>query len=267
MFGLADNSNIGFDGKFTSDARISEVEKAKASVANYFVEDGSQVSDHIITEARTFTVTGEVGEVKYHRNLTNNPMSKIFKSLGNIGIFLSPKTTSQIAKVSSVISTSENTISQIESLTQGVKYDLTVIGNDVLKSIFNLGGISKTSEQANFLKFVREYHQKKKLMKLETVRFGVVENLAIINYSVTVNDDNFLTYAIDFQEIRFVQTKTTPANKTAKAPTGKQAKTQTAKKVDKGVVHGKDIAKTDPVKNTTTIEKATKKSLLSKVFS
>ena len=61
----ADSDYIGFDGIFKSDARSQEKEAGKSTVANFYVEDGSQVSDHIIIDARNLTVSGEVSDVFY----------------------------------------------------------------------------------------------------------------------------------------------------------------------------------------------------------
>ena len=127
-------------------------------------------------------------------------------------------------------------------------------GNDTLQSlVFKKSGSSK-SVQSEFIAFIREYHQTKRLMKVETIRFGTYEDMAITGFSFSKNEDDYLTYTIDFQQIRKTQTIVTPIKRIAKNVTGKQAGIQTSDKQDKGVVQG---TKAGEVKT---------KSLLSKVF-
>ena len=243
---IADNDYVGFDGVFKADARSEERETGKATVTNFYVEDGSQVSDHIIVDARTLTISGEIAEVTFREEIFSQDYSTYQKEIGNIGIFLPNKTRSQTQILNKYVNQASSLKSQYEDTTNRFsrfgKYLGKVLGNDSLKNLIGSDENVKKSIQAEFIKMIREYHQKKMLMKVETLRYGIFENMAITGYAFNTVDDNYFSYSVDFQEIRKVITVVTPVKEIAKNPTGTQAKNQTANKQDKGVVQGKDLA-------------------------
>lgn len=254
----ADTDYIGFDGRFKSDARSEEKESGKSTIANFYVEDGSQVSDHIIRDAKQLTISGEVSDVFYQKNLLTNSFSQATDALGDISIYLPTTTSSQISKVNEYVNVSKNAKRRLDDFNQRYnkfgEYIGVATGNDTLKTLTNTETSSSKSTQAEFVAFIREYQHLGRLMKIETIRFGTFENMAISSYSFSKNEDDYMSYTIDFQQIRKTKTIVTPIKLIAKNATGKQAGIQTSDKQDKGVVQGtsKSASKTQ--------------SLLSKVF-
>lgn len=239
---IADNNYIGYDGIFKSDARVDERENGKSTVANFYVEDGSQVSDHVITDARTLTVSGEISEVTYQETVLSEDYSSYRDEVGNIGIYLPTRTNSQLKVFDQYVNQASNIKRQIEDAYSRTsrfgKYANDVLGNDSLNSMVSTETETKKSIQSEFVAFIREYHQLKRKMKVETHRFGIFENMIITNYVFNGSDNNHMTYTIDMQEIREAQTIVTPISLIAKNTVGKQAKSQTSKKQDKGVAQG-----------------------------
>lgn len=250
---LSDNDYIGFDGKFKTDARSQEKEGGKSTVANFYVEDGSQVSDHIIIDARTLTVSGEVSDVFYQREILTNNYAKSVDELGNIAIYLPSTTNSQKSVINKYVNQFEDLkrkVDDVESkVTQFGEYVADVTGNDTLKNFITKEGKSTKSVQAEFIKFIRTYHILKKTMRIETNRYGIFKKMAIVNYSFSKNEDDYTTYSIDFQEIREVKTLLTPVKQLAKNVGGTQSKIQTSDKQDKGVIQGTEKSLATKIKD------------------
>lgn len=259
----ADTDYIGFDGIFKADARSNERETGKSTVANFYVEDGSQVSDHIIVDARVLNISGEIAEVTYQRDLLTSSYTRAREEIGNISAYIPNTTLSQVNTIGKYVNTAANTKRLVDDnigrINRFGNYTGDILGNDSLKNVFFKNNESIESKQAQFIKFIRTYHQLKKTMKVETLRYGIFENMVITNYSFTQVDDNYFAYSIDFQEIRFVKTIVTNVKNIAKNPSGTQAKVQTSSKQDKGVVQGTDVKSTSNGQNKNA-------SLLSKIF-
>lgn len=251
-FGLgtntADTDYIGFDGIFKSDARSEEKESGKSTVANFYVEDGSQVSDHVIIDAKQLTVSGEISDVFYQKSLLTNSYSQATDALGNIAIYLPNKTLSQVSTINKYVNDYQNTYRKVEDFQKRFnkfgEYLGAETGNDTLKTMIVKDSGSSKSVQAEFIKFIREYQITKRPMKVETIRFGIFKDMMITDYSFSNNgDDDSTKYTINFQQIRKTQTIVTPVKLIAKNANGKQAGIQTSDKQDKGVAQGTDKEK------------------------
>lgn len=240
---------IGFDGVFKLDARIEEKIARKTTVTNFYLEDGSSASDHVIVEPLTLSITGEVSNVTFQKNLLLETYRQAREQLGNIGIYTPNRTLSMISKVDKILNTTTNAIRKVED----IKDKLQKIGaygqdNLGLKGLKEFIGDKKNLE-TEFIRFVEGYSTKRKTMQVETKKYGTLENMIITNYSIsTNNEDEAMSYTIDLQELRTVKTLITPIKEIAKNATGTQAGVQTQDAEDKGVVQG------------------VQKSLLSKVF-
>lgn len=249
---------IGFDSRFTADARIDEKMSRKSTATNFYVEDGSPASDHIIVDPLTLSISGEVSKVTYQRSYLLQEYLEARELLGSIGIYLPNRTNSQISKIGKTVNKISNTIRKAEDITDKIRsigaYGEDKLGIEGLSQYTNIDSLTGAKRiknlETDFIAFVEDYSTNRKLMKVETAKYGILENMAIVNYSITTNnEDNSMSYTIDLQEIRTVKTIVTPVKQIAKNPKG-QSGVQTQDKQDKGVVQGQDKSLAVKIKET-----------------
>lgn len=239
---------IGFDSRFTADARIDEKMSRKSTATNFYVEDGSPASDHIIVDPLILSISGEVSKVTYQRSYLLQEYLEARQLLGSISVYLPNRTNSQISKIGKTVNKISNVIRKAEDITDKIKSigaygedNLGIEGLNQYTDIDTLTNVKRVKNlETDFIAFLEDYVTNRKLMKVETAKYGILENMAIVNYSLTTNnEDNSISYTIDLQEIRTVKTIITPVKQIAKNPKG-QAGAQTQDKADKGVVQGQE---------------------------
>jgi len=239
---------VGFDGVFKAHASIDETIKGKATLSKYYLEDSSVVTDHIILDPKVLTVSGEVANVVFQRNALLDSYIKARSKLGAIGVYISPKTVSQVSQVSKYVNTATNTFRKLEDVGNKLSSTSSYLSNVTSAEIFDnvdsyINGSDSSlnkNNQSDFINFIQDYFNNKKTMKIDTAKFGTLQNMAITNFSINTKEKSFISYTIDFQEVRTATTIETPIQAVAKKVTGDQVKAQTSEKKDKGVVQGKE---------------------------
>jgi len=242
----SDSDYLGFDGRFTLDARIDEKLSQASTVTKFYLEDGSNAGDHIIVDPVMLSITGEVGKVTYQQSYLMQGYLKARSQLGSIGIYLPNRTLSQISKIGKTVNQAtnglrkaEDVINKIGSLGAYGEDDLGLKGLKQYTDINSLLGGKKTKNlESDFLAFVKDYVTNRKTLKVDTAKFGRLENMVITNYSLSTNNvDDSTSYTIDLQELRTVKSVSTPVKAISKNTSG-DASLQTKDKTDKGVVQG-----------------------------
>lgn len=253
----SDSDYLGFDGRFTLDARIDEKLSQASTVTKFYLEDGSNAGDHIIVDPVMLTINGEVGKVTYQQSYLQQGYLKARSQLGSIGIYIPNRTLSQISKISKTVNQVTNGLRLAEDISNEIgsigaygENDLGLKGLSQYTDIDSLlGGKKVKNLESDFLAFVKDYVTNRKTLKVDTAKFGRLENMVITNYSLSTNNvDNSISYTIDLQELRKVKSQLTPISALAKNAAGDALK-QIGNKVDKGVVQGVKKSLVTNIKN------------------
>lgn len=116
-------------GGFTMMVRTRETYDESAEVPTTYLEDGSSVEDHIIINPITVTIEGAVSDVFVSPSALQQISPRIASTIGQIGIYLPPRSASQAQKVAALASTAVDKIRQLDRVVQDGQQVLSLFGD------------------------------------------------------------------------------------------------------------------------------------------
>jgi hypothetical protein len=207
---------------FVINGKLNETIEQKAEVTSNLVESGVIITDHIIVQPATITITGEVSDVEFlPKDPQQQAIDKRINKINDIIMpFIPPRTTFQINKIQSMVNKVDK---YIDLATEEVKKGL-----QIYELVNPASGITR---QQAFTAFFSMLLKAKTPITL-TTKNKIWLNMALVGFSETSDQNSFLSFSFTFQELRFAQTETIAVEQ-AKNPSS-QAKDQVQEKVDIG---------------------------------
>lgn len=222
-----DTETVGIGG-FDLEVRVRDNINFTSTAPTSYVEDGSFINDHIILDPTIFTIEGEVSDIVIKPNRSNNIFKSDLPNIATFTQFLPSRTQSELQNIESFVETASDTIDKLDSISN-------------INNVYDLlqGTIDGLSPQRSFFQFIKTIHESKLLITIQTM-YGTFSNFRIVSSSLSKVDDNYTTYSLALQQIRFATTETTTIAKDASNPTG-DASTQTQGTSNKGTVQGSKV--------------------------
>jgi hypothetical protein len=218
-------------GGFVINAKLSEDIEQKAEVTTNPLESGEIISDHVVVQPTTITITGEVSNLELLPRTTEQ--SAINKHINNFTNIITPyipnRTNSQKNKIQGLINKAE---SYLDLADEAIKKGRQIY--DVLNGEQNYD--LETNQKA-FRRFFDAMLSARMPMTITTKNW-VWMNMVIVGFSENSDNESFLRFALTFQEVRFAETETLKL--TPIGSTSSQVKYQVENKVDIGKQNGKD---------------------------
>lgn len=218
-----------------------ETLNADCDVTDHYVESNTAYQDQITLKPKTYTVSGEVGELVWYQN---NPISQVFgqvaQRLEGVVSFLPIRSKSfnqmkkNVMKVSQWVDTASNALTKLSSLTTGSlgKYtDADGTEKDILGTL---------TRQAQAYQWLLYYRDNRMPLSVRTP-WGILNSYVITNLELKQpkesRDKSIIT--ITFKEFRLTSIKTVPFN--AEKYQGNAA-FENEPKADQGKTAGEDVS-------------------------
>jgi hypothetical protein len=221
----SDYERIGIGG-FTFYASVNESASKTATVTANPVENGSTINDHIIKNATTITIEGEVANLYLEPRVLPTSIQEIFPPVGIIQNYLPERTQTQISQINGLISTVDDYISAAdEAIEQGQQlYD------------FFTGKEADQTITAKFLEFFDNVYETNNVIDVECVD-KIYNNMVITSFTINKANINNYTFTISLQRIVEAETRLITLTKNADG----DAKSQGAALTDKGTQQTKEV--------------------------
>lgn len=221
----SDKQEIGI-GSFTAYVAVNESELLEATAPDVALEDGSTISDTIFLKPKIISIDGEVADVHQKFSKSDAVYQAVNNVIGQVTPYLPNRINSEIDKIQRLGDTARNAVAGLDdALSKG-------------EQIFNIVRKENqaTSNQQQFLTFIREAHAARELITVETAT-GVHNDMAIESVQLdTDNTSGKIMFSISLKQIRKVKILGFPfAGNPSKGLGG-----QIDKKVNNGVNQGEE---------------------------
>jgi hypothetical protein len=198
---------IGIGG-FTMYAATNRTRQRTAQAPVSYLENGSFSSDDIINDPIRLTITGEVADIHIEgsSSLLSLVPPAVSETLGAVRGYIPDRAAGTISKITGIISSVNDRISQIDSaIAAGQR-------------LFGLAGGATKSIQEQFLDHMESLYNARQPVSVE-MDYRNYTNMAIVDFSD--NKDNIedaLKFSITLQELRFNELQFTEITKAFPAP-------------------------------------------------
>lgn len=216
---------IGIGG-FNLFAKVNESTNYKAIIPTQVLEDGTTVSDDIINDPVTISITGSVGDS--HIELADLPeqIRQAQDVLGEITTMLPVRTQAQMNKVKAIGASVNDAINKADRFI------------DLGKSAYNLvsGGSNSKSLREKFIDYIEAVYFGKQLIDVE-VAYRTFTNMAIASLTIRTDASAAQTdFELIVQQVETSAAAYTDISSFYKAPAGNFAEGLS----DKGAQNPKD---------------------------
>lgn len=226
---------------FQTLVRVTENVRRTATTTFSYVEDGSFVSDHIISDPIVISISGNVSDI----HVVGDPVAKFLGSvqddISDINQFLPSRTQTQLTKISAIANDIADAESRILNAAQRNPKIFDAIGlSDIASNRLKDLGVGKNQERFIDVINAKMDNQKRgSNFNLSTIKIGPKEynNLVITNFEFALdNKEDSLDFSIEFTEVReassVVENSTDQANPVKAA--ADSAKEAVEGEIDKG---------------------------------
>lgn len=238
------SEEIGIGG-FSLMARVTESYTLSSQIPTTWLEDGTNVNDHIILDPLTLTIDGVVSDVFVRREAAIEAITRVQAEIGNLQMYLPTRTNTQAQKVNALIN---------DATDQYRKIDRAV---DAGKQVYDLAkGETEKNLREQFLDVIDELHYGKQLISID-MPYRTYDSMRITSVQITRNnEDEAIAFKITAQQMRFADTIYVDASEFfANASDGTGGKTDGLS--DKGPQKPKEVTE-----STLNLIKRTAKSLI-----
>ena len=224
---INEKQQIGIGG-YTAGVRLKEEITYTSNITTNTVEDGTDISDHIITLPIFIKIEGEVGDIQLKDDLKYQAFKKIMRSAGKITQYLPSRTATQLTQLTTLAVKVDDTYAKID--------DLIKDGTDIYNIFNDTNSVTETTESQKFCDFLTKVWQTKQIIRIET-KHRVYENMAITMLTLNEQNGNYVSYEVILQEVRFAKLIIDNSSKYfSQNSVSSEAKNTTTSKKNKGTV-------------------------------
>lgn len=213
-------------GGFTLFAKVREGVSMPSQSPTTYLEDGSYVNDHIVTEAIKVTIEGSVSDTYISAPSVAPLQNTRQDNIQNITAFLPARPPQQVQAIRNIESNVRKSYAQAEK-------------NINQKNIIAQVGDQAQSElRRKFFDAMEKLYQSKQLVAIET-EYRIYENMVLNQIDIVRDNQNeALSFSISASQVRFAKTESVRVafNK----PSG-GLKGQSDPQIDKGVQQGEKV--------------------------
>lgn len=224
-----ETEEIGIGG-FTTAAKLTESVKRTREVPTTLLEDGTQLSDHIIRNPLVVSIQGEVSNVYVKPSPVLARVRETEAVVGAAALYAPARTQAQLSKVASLTGDLQALIDRADQAIQ--------TGQNVGQFLGFTGDEGKTNIE-RFIDFVEGAHYSDVLIRIDAP-FRTYRNMAIVllDYERDSTTDS-LRFTLEAQEVRVAETVFVELSAAANPAAGNNG--QQASESDKGVQEGEDV--------------------------
>jgi hypothetical protein len=223
-----ETEEIGIGG-FTTAARLRENVKRSREVPTTFLEDGTQLSDHIIRNPLVISIQGEVSDVYRRPSPVLQRIRETEAVVGAVALYAPARTQAQLSRVAALTGDVQALIDRADQAIE--------TGQNVARFLGFTGDEGKTNIE-RFIDFIEGAHYSNALIRIDAP-FRTYRNMAItlLDYERD-NTTNSVRFNLEAQEVRVAETifVETAARNPAPATNG-----QHQGESDKGVQEGEEV--------------------------
>ena len=213
-------------GGFTLFAKVREGVSMPSQSPTTYLEDGSYVNDHIVTEAVRITIEGSVSDT-YISAPSIAPLQNTRQdNIQNITAFLPLRPPQQLQAIRNIESNVRKAYTQVEK---------AINQQNIIAQV---GDQAQSELRRKFFDAMEKLYQTKQLVALET-EYRVYENMVLNQIDITrENQNEALSFNISATQVRFAKTETVRVafNNPSAGLNG-----QSDPQADKGVQQGKKV--------------------------
>jgi len=216
-----DKENVGIGG-FLVSARVEDNITKKQTLTTNPVENGVNISDHLIKDPLTISIAIDVSDIEIKpNNGVSSIVKRINQALPNVTTFLPKRTATQLTKVN-------NLVLQVEVLKNASN----------LFELFNKS-TNETSPQKTTFLFFEYLFESGQPIQVQT-KHKLYENMILISNAERVTEQESTQFSLIFQQIVIAETQLIDAQQYFKKPSG-QAADQVSETQKTGKQQGKEV--------------------------
>ena len=223
-----ETEEVGIGG-FTTAAKLREQVKRTRDIPTTFLEDGTQLSDHIIRNPLVITIEGEVSNVYRRPSPLLERIREAEAVVGAVGLYLPARTQSQLSRLAGLTADAQGLVDRADQLLQ--------TGQNAAEFLGFTGSEGKTNIE-KFIDFIEGAYYSDALIRIDAP-FRTYRNMAITSSDYTRdNTSESLSFNLELREVRVAETifvERAAANP-ASGNNGQQEG-----ETDKGVQEGEDV--------------------------
>lgn len=224
-----ETEEVGIGG-FTTAAKLTETVKRSREVPATFLEDGTQLSDHIIRNPLVISIQGEISNVFVRPSPVLARIRETEAVVGAAALYAPARTQAQLSKVASLTGDVQALIDRADQAIQSAQ--------NVGEFLGFTGDEGKTNIE-RFIDFVEGAHYSDALIRIDAP-FRTYRNMAItlLDYERDSTTDS-LRFTIEAKEVRVAETvfvEVAAAQNPAPGNNGQQEGES-----EKGVQEGEDV--------------------------
>jgi len=224
-----DKENVGIGG-FLVSARVEDNITKKQTLTTNPVENGVNISDHLIKDPLTISIAIDVSDIEIKpNNGVSSIVKRINQALPNVTTFLPKRTATQLTKVNNLVLQVNDQIQKID---------------EVLKNASNLFELfnkstNETSPQKTTFLFFEYLFESGQPIQVQT-KHKLYENMILISNAERVTEQESTQFSLIFQQIVIAETQLIDAQQYFKKPSG-QAADQVSETQKTGKQQGKEV--------------------------
>jgi hypothetical protein len=211
-------------------ARVREKVSRTREVPTTYLEDGSHVNDHIIRNPLTLQIEGSVSNVYRAPSPAVAAQQTLQSELGNITQYAPGRTQAQLSRISGLVADLTGVIDRVDTAIQS--------GQQAARFLGFTSDEGKTNIE-NFIDKMEGWMNSDALTSID-MPFRTYRDMAITSLDYERNNQtDSLTFTIEAQQFRFVQTLFVEASAAPNPAAGNNG--AQAGEADKGAQEGEDV--------------------------